>query len=890
MTAETTHDGPSPTPHGGAPSSPAIQVDSFGPADFVRLIFGEALNADRRCVVWSKGASAEWCATPEAVAEAVSRMSPFGETYISCCLQDARAEAVGERGGAETTVALGAVWVDLDIGTEGHAGHNYPPTLEAALDCLARTIEQQPSLIIFSGGGVHLWWLLDEVLEFESDDDRRKAATIVARFQARIREAWAEKGWHLDSTQDLARVLRPPQSLNHKYTPARLVRATAIRPDSYAPSDLLEYCPQLDAKASSGPKSGADGLIISADRRPSAELLAHLRELDPKFNATWLRQRPDLKDQSQSTFDLSLMTRALLAGCTDQEAVDTTIAHRVDAGGSPKRPDYYGRTLQKAKESANAPRSGHLASPAASRAQPPAIDGEVVSVSTPQWRAFPIHVLPAPVRRLVQEGARAIGCDATNVALPALALAAGAIGNTRRIVLKRGWAEPAIIWAALIGASGKMRKSPAHDVAARPIREMQAKALATHKKRMKGYTKEVVKYKAELVQWKARNKKSSVAAGDPPDPPAMPLLVRWVVSDVTVEALVPILQENPRGVTLERDELAGWLKGFNQYKSGGQGSDVAHWLEAFRGGPWVKDRRTNREVLHVPHASVSVVGTTQPKIAQACLRKEFYECGLAARLLVAAPPARVRRWTEDEVSPETELAWTQIIEGLCNLKFANEIPGSFFNEGLAEEEDKELKPLDLELTPEARARFARFVNEHGQRTAQVDDDTGAAFAKLEGYAARFALVLHLMDAVCGVPGVRQDGPVGLAHIEAGITLTEWFANEAERIYAMFRETPEEGARRELVDHIHSWGGAASARDLMRRVHRIHTSQQAEAALQDLVTQGLGRWVDRPAGSKGGRPARVLELIDPSPVDIDTTPTSSGGKGVVSTTEEQADAT
>ncbi len=89
---------------------------------------------------------------------------------------------------------------------------------------------------------------------------------------------------------------------------------------------------------------------------------------------------------------------------------------------------------------------------------------------------FPLEALPEPVRSFVAKAARAIGCDPSFVALPLLAGLASAIGNTRRIELKRGWTEPAIVWAAIVGESGTL-KSPALELALRAIRKRQHAAM-----------------------------------------------------------------------------------------------------------------------------------------------------------------------------------------------------------------------------------------------------------------------------------------------------------------------------------------------------------------------------------------------------------------------------
>ena len=53
------------------------------------------------------------------------------------------------------------------------------------------------------------------------------------------------------------------------------------------------------------------------------------------------------------------------------------------------------------------------------------------------WQPFQTHLLPSPFAEYVEMGAKAIGCDESYIALPLLAAAASAIGNSRCIQLKR---------------------------------------------------------------------------------------------------------------------------------------------------------------------------------------------------------------------------------------------------------------------------------------------------------------------------------------------------------------------------------------------------------------------------------------------------------------------
>ncbi len=78
------------------------------------------------------------------------------------------------------------------------------------------------------------------------------------------------------------------------------------------------------------------------------------------------------------------------------------------------------------------------------------------------FHPFPVDVLPGSLRKFVTRVSKALGCDHSFVVLPLLSALASAIGNTRVILLKHGWTEPAIVWTAIVGDPGTL-KSPALD-------------------------------------------------------------------------------------------------------------------------------------------------------------------------------------------------------------------------------------------------------------------------------------------------------------------------------------------------------------------------------------------------------------------------------------------
>ncbi len=104
----------------------------------------------------------------------------------------------------------------------------------------------------------------------------------------------------------------------------------------------------------------------------------------------------------------------------------------------------------------------------------------------PQWRPFPVKVLPEPIRTFVRRGSAALGVDPSYLATALLATLAGTIGNNRVILLKRGWTEPSVLWCVLVGDSGTL-KSPAIDAATKHVRQRQAEAIEVYRKAMETY-------------------------------------------------------------------------------------------------------------------------------------------------------------------------------------------------------------------------------------------------------------------------------------------------------------------------------------------------------------------------------------------------------------------
>jgi hypothetical protein len=451
-----------------------------------------------------------------------------------------------------------------------------------------------------------------------------------------------------------------------------------------------------------------------------------------------------------------------------------------------------------------------------------------------EWVPFPSEQLPEPLGAYVRESARGIGSDESMVALPLLAAVAGAIGNSRVIEPRPGWLEPSVLWTGVVAESGS-GKTPAFRAAMQFADAEQKVAFDAHHVALAAFDAAVMEHDAAYSEWK-RDKGNKRPA---PDRPVKPVARRLVVNDTTIEGLVPILADNPRGVLVAVDELAGLVQSFGQYKSGGGGADRAKWLSMHSAGPLTVDRKGSG-TTYVARAAVSVCGGVQPGVLAKTMTTDNVDSGLMGRLLFTMPPRRQRQWT---VAP---VGW-QTIEGTKSLF------GSLYAMPMPAD-----GPRVLDLTPDALRVFKVFWEEHEHEVFSSSGALRAMLAKVEAAVVRLALVLHVARQAAGEPiGDRVD----VESITRAIVLGRWFAREGRRVYGLLlggravdRAADDAAAAERWIE---AKGGFSSLRDLRKGLARFREDDdRAEQAARRLVAERRARWE---APITGGRPADGIRL-------------------------------
>ena len=162
-------------------------------------------------------------AAADRVAELAVRLAPTHDVYLG---MGAQREALGpdERGKAAGVVAVPGVWIDLDT-ADGHHKQERLPSRDEAL-AFVHDLPLSPTMVVNSGGGLHVHHVFREPLLVENETDREYAESLVYGWQSFVRKLMANRGWYLDSTHSLAQILRVPGTLNHKGGEQRLVALT----------------------------------------------------------------------------------------------------------------------------------------------------------------------------------------------------------------------------------------------------------------------------------------------------------------------------------------------------------------------------------------------------------------------------------------------------------------------------------------------------------------------------------------------------------------------------------------------------------------------------------------------------------------------------------------
>jgi len=235
---------------------------------------------------------------------------------------------------------------------------------------------------------------------------------------------------------------------------------------------------------------------------------------------------------------------------------------------------------------------------------------------------------------------------------------------------------------------------------------------------------------------------------------------RFVVNDSTVEKIGVILKENPHGVLLLRDELAGWAASLGRREG-----DREFYLESWNGtGSFTVDR-IGRGTLHIPNLCLSIFGGIQP--SKLGMLSNGVSDGLLQRFQILVYPDAPKGWRNVDRKPrEFEYqAFAEVFAKAANLtsSHSSACKGLHFSREAQEKFTSWRQDLEIKL-----------------RSGQIEsEDFEAHLSKYRSLVPSLSLLFEVMRALSET---RELLHVDTASIKMAIDWATYLEQHARKIY------------------------------------------------------------------------------------------------------------
>ena len=321
---------------------------------------------------------------------------------------------------------------------------------------------------------------------------------------------------------------------------------------------------------------------------------------------------------------------------------------------------------------------------------------------------------------------------------------------------------------------------------------------------------------------------------------------RYRTNDTTVEKLGELLNQNPRGLLLVRDELQGFFRNLDKP---GHETDRSFYMEGWSGNSSFTFDRIKRGTIHIDAVCVSIMGTIQPGPLTAYMAE--------ARKQGAADDGLMQRF-QMLVWPETSTTWQQV-DRVPDHKAREAVEDAFRRlDRLAPDRIGAEQPNDIEglpflrFTQEAQQQFDHWHAslEHRLLKQDLEPVMESHLAKYRSLVPSIALLLHLADGA--------GGPVKAESMYRAAAWVDYLETHALKMYSYRPDATIFGAQ-VLVTRIK--GGALSSpfrsRDLKRKKWSGLTNPTTVDDAVGLLEE-LG-WLKRTSQATGGRPTDLFTI-------------------------------
>ncbi|TAF75886.1 MAG: DUF3987 domain-containing protein [Alphaproteobacteria bacterium] len=473
------------------------------------------------------------------------------------------------------------------------------------------------------------------------------------------------------------------------------------------------------------------------------------------------------------------------------------------------------------------------------------LSGAYDSTTSPPAPLFPLATLPPMLAQVIHDAALSKSAPIGYVASTVLSLAGGLIGISRSINPKHDWYEPPTLWMMIVGAPSS-NKSPAMDVCSRIIEELELEINSDYEALKAEYQEKMKLYEAQEKLSKEQTKKALKDGDALPDKeeaikqPHPPRRKRIVVTTGSIEQIAELVQQNPRGLCMVRDEMAGLLMNMERY---GGGTDRQFYIESFGGRRYTVDTRNRPEPLIIQRLLLTLLGGIQPQRLTEIFHASTDD-GLSARFLYDC---------SDRVPIQRH-----------NTRYDKKLLMHIFTRlyKLELRMDQYGTPQSISVPFEEDARDCLFdYAEHlAQREQEADGLLESHIGKMRGYVVRIAGVLAFLDWAVGTD---WDEPTSIEKhtVERAITLVDaYYLPMAVRCFGDMALPQEQRDARLILKWLSKQRTAILDASQLPRAKNspLRDRKRRDHALDFMCEAGIIKERGKTT-EKGGRPALLYDV-------------------------------
>lgn len=397
--------------------------------------------------------------------------------------------------------------------------------------------------------------------------------------------------------------------------------------------------------------------------------------------------------------------------------------------------------------------------------------------------SFDLELMPDVTRPWTADVAERMQCPPDYIGVSTMVALGTMIGRKVGIRPKAqdDWTVIANMWGLIIGRPGVL-KSPSMEETLRPLRALEAAAVETLKKQMVEYQLNAaaaklrhalnVKRAAQILK---DNPKADIGGWLEEEELTEPTLERYIANDTNVASLGVLLQQNPNGILVFRDEIISLLDTLDRED---YVSEKGFYLTGWNGDSRYTFDRIGRGLhLTIEAICLSMLGGTPPGRISQYLTRAIHgghgDDGLIQRFGLMVWPDVSSDWNHVDRWPDKDAkaAVRDVFKRLDDLDWR----GINAKRDMGVNGDEEGLPY-LRFGFDAHDLYLDWQTklEHRLRSGELHVAMESHLAKYRKLVPGLSLICHLADG--------SSGPVGVASVQRAIGWASYLETHARRAY------------------------------------------------------------------------------------------------------------